>query len=180
MFIHIKIIWGFLLWLSRLRTWCCLWEDADSIPDLAHWVEDPLLLWLFCSPAVAALIGPLTPGTPVCHRCDCKKKKKNIFCYNLRILYVKLVPSIFLLDCSVFEKTNLYYCCWITIVRVMVRVEKYILQVRSGEPSRLMCCENVQGNKLAFKTNFIRFHDGYTVAEMCLLPMLGEQKEKKV
>ena len=39
---------------------------------------DPLLLWLWCRPAAAALIW-LTPslGTSICHRYSHKKKKKK-------------------------------------------------------------------------------------------------------
>ena len=34
----------FLLWLSRLRTQCCLCEDACSIPGLGQWIKDLALL----------------------------------------------------------------------------------------------------------------------------------------
>ena len=33
----------FLLWLSRLRTLCCLSEDTGSIPGLSQQIKDPLL-----------------------------------------------------------------------------------------------------------------------------------------
>ena len=32
------------MWLSRLRTWHGLREDAGSVPVLTQWVEDPVLL----------------------------------------------------------------------------------------------------------------------------------------
>ena len=42
----------FQLWLSGLRTWCCLRENAGSIPGLTQWVKGPMLplLWLWCRP----------------------------------------------------------------------------------------------------------------------------------
>ena len=36
------------LWLSRLRTQCCLCEDADLIPGLTQWVKDQALPQLQC------------------------------------------------------------------------------------------------------------------------------------
>ena len=34
-------------------------EVAGSIPTLAQWVKDPVLLWLCCRPAATAPIQPL-------------------------------------------------------------------------------------------------------------------------
>ena len=31
-------------------------EDVSKIPDLAQWVKNPELLWLWCRPAAVALI----------------------------------------------------------------------------------------------------------------------------
>ena len=36
--------WEFSWWLSGLRTWCCLCEDAHLILGLAQWVKDLALL----------------------------------------------------------------------------------------------------------------------------------------
>ena len=42
----------FQLWLSGLRTWCCLRKNAGFIPGLTQWVKGPMLplLWLWCRP----------------------------------------------------------------------------------------------------------------------------------
>ena len=34
-------------------------EAAGSIPGLAQWVKDLVLLWLWCRPAAVALVRPL-------------------------------------------------------------------------------------------------------------------------
>ena len=48
----------FLLWLSGLRTQCCLCEDVGSIPGLTQWVKDLVL--------PQAMVGALCG---VGHRC---------------------------------------------------------------------------------------------------------------
>ena len=39
-FLKIKIVLGFSLWLSGLRTWYNVHKDVGSIPDLTQWVKD--------------------------------------------------------------------------------------------------------------------------------------------
>ena len=82
----------FPLWLSRLRTCLSVYEDAGSIPDLAHWVKDLALLRLWCrvqmqlrSSIAMAVVwasncnSDSTPSqeTTMCHRCGPKKQKKK-------------------------------------------------------------------------------------------------------
>ena len=53
-----KRIQEFLLWLSRLRTQHIVCEDVSLIPDLAQWVKDLVLLWLWYRLEASALIQP--------------------------------------------------------------------------------------------------------------------------
>ena len=51
-------------WLSGLRTQHSICKDVGSVPGLAQWVKDPVLLWLWCRPAAAAPSQPLARQSP--------------------------------------------------------------------------------------------------------------------
>ena len=57
-------------------------EVVGSIPALAQWVKDPVLLWLWCRLAAAALIRPLAWELPhavgaALEKAKRQKKKKK-------------------------------------------------------------------------------------------------------
>ena len=53
-------------------------EVAGSIPALAQWVNDLVLLWLWCRPAATAPIRPLAWEPPYALGADIKKFKNPI------------------------------------------------------------------------------------------------------
>jgi len=48
-----------------------------SIPGLIRWVQDPVLLWLWCRPEATALIRPLAWEPPYAAGVALKREKKK-------------------------------------------------------------------------------------------------------
>ena len=65
---------------QRVKNPTNIHEDVGLTPGLGIGNTcglDPVLLWLWCRPAVAALIGPASLETSICHRYSPKKRKKK-------------------------------------------------------------------------------------------------------
>ena len=59
-------------------------ENLGTIPDLAQWIKDPALLWLWCRPAAAAPIWsldwepPYAMGTALKKATNKQQQQKNL------------------------------------------------------------------------------------------------------
>ena len=58
-------------WVTNLTS---IYEDLGSILDLAQWVGDAVLLWLWCRLAAVALIHPLAWELPYATDVALKRK----------------------------------------------------------------------------------------------------------
>ena len=69
------------MWHSGLRVQHSVSEDEDggSIPDLAQWVKDLVLLWLWYRPAAAAPIQALAWELPYATNSAVNKEKNLIY-----------------------------------------------------------------------------------------------------
>ena len=52
-------------------------EDEGLILELAQWVKDSMLLWLWCRPAAVAPIRPLAREPPYAEGAALKRQKKK-------------------------------------------------------------------------------------------------------
>ena len=62
---------------QQLTNLTSILENAGLIPGLTRWVKDPMLLWLWCRPAVTAPIRSLAWELPYALGAALKKAKTN-------------------------------------------------------------------------------------------------------
>ena len=137
------------MWLSRLRTPCCLYEDSVSIPALHQWVKGPVLpqvaVWVADAAAVwcdyGCNVGPQlqlqltpTPGTSICPWCrkkerreggkkgGRKKRKTNALCHSRDSTAGPETSICCRRGCKKKRKKRVYYSCWILLAFGLVTV----------------------------------------------------------
>ena len=86
-----KIMLGAPFVAQQLTNPSRIHEDVCSIPGLAQWVKDLVLLWLWCRPAAVAPIQPLAWELPYAANAALNsKKKKKLFNY----MFLKVIKYV--------------------------------------------------------------------------------------
>ena len=62
---------------QQVKNLTSIYEDESSIPGLAQWVKDSVLLWLWCRLADLALIRRLALELPYASGVALKRKKEK-------------------------------------------------------------------------------------------------------
>ena len=94
-------------------------EDVGSIPDLANWVKDWVLLWLWHRPAAAALTRPVAWELPyaVGAALQNKTKKKKKVNLGLILMEWEIIPGRknnirkYTEEAPLWHRIRIWYCC---------------------------------------------------------------------